>query len=853
MSEPGSTADFPDPPPTSGDAGGDPQAGGDPKPSVIEDGDLLGALLENLPDSIYFKDRESRFLKISVALAAKFGMTSPGDITGRTDADLFSAEHAEAARRDELRIMRSGKPVVDQVERETWTDRDDTWCLTTKMPLRSKSGEIIGTFGISRDITELKQSQDALRQALEAADTANRAKSDFLANMSHEIRTPMNAIIGLSELLTQTPLLPEQQDHLRLVRQSASSLLNLINDILDFSKIEARKLELESIDFSIREVVGRCCQTLAIKADDKGLELACRIAPDVPDALRGDPGRVRQVLTNLIGNAIKFTEQGEIVVDVTRDTESPQPLVAGPGPPTVPIRIAVRDTGIGIPSEKQHDVLKAFTQADASTTRRYGGTGLGLAISRQLVELMSGHMTLESRPGVGTTFTFFLPLRSAATDQFSDTSAQCIDSSAFRRAADRLSALAGFRVLVVDDNQTNLRILDEILASWRVACDCVASGPEAVERIFAAIDGGRPYRLVLLDCMMPDMDGFGVAEAIRKGRADAAVKLIMLSSAARADGAKRCRELGVARLLTKPVLQSELLETILQVMDLGSIDKRPPDSGDAVASDTGDAAANRSLNVLVAEDGAANQQVALGLLSAAGHRATLAVDGRDAIKKWSEQDFDLILMDMHMPEMDGLEATRHIRHRESASGAHIPIIALTAAAMNDDAHACLQAGMDAHVAKPIVPNVLESTIQQWCCPESPPVGSAGETNPPSSQGTQQAVAPESLIDFEQARRNIPGGDETVRRIAEVFRIEASDLIDQIRTASEQKDVKTIKRCAHTVKSSASLFGAGELKHAAERVESRREDGDDLDLRRRIEELEAAFRRIAPWLDRFANQ
>ncbi len=451
--------------------------------------DLLNHLLRHIPDSIYFKDRDSRFVRISEAMAKKFGLPSAAAAEGKTDADIFSEEHAKAARDDELEVMETREALVDRIEKETWHDREDTWCMSTKMPFIDDNDDVVGTFGISRDITELQESQNALREARDAADRANRAKSDFLANMSHEIRTPMNAIIGMSELLAQTRLTDEQRDYVQLVRESSDALLRLLNDILDFSKIEARKLELESIPFSIRDVVEKTGRTLGLRAAEKNLEVACRVAPDVPDRLLGDPGRLRQVMINLIGNAIKFTDEGEIVVDVRLG--EPQGDDWPPG--SLPVRFSVHDTGIGIPEGKQAAILDAFTQADASTTRRFGGSGLGLAISRQLVELMHGQLQLQSRVGYGTTFYFTAALRQASEadeDQEKD-----------------LSDLEHLPVLVVDDNSTNRRILKEILSNWEFDPELAESGASALRVIEAARRSRKTFALAILDCMMPEMDG----------------------------------------------------------------------------------------------------------------------------------------------------------------------------------------------------------------------------------------------------------------------------------------------------------------------------------------------------------
>lgn len=779
----------------------------------------LQMLLDNMPDSIYFKDRESRFIRVGAGMAKKFGLAGSEAVIGLTDADIFTAEHARPARANELEIMRTGIPVINRIERETWPDREDSWCTSTKLPLRDASGEIVGTFGISRDITSIKKAQDELAAARDAADAANRAKSDFLANMSHEIRTPMNAIIGMSELLSQTRLTREQHDFLDLVREAADSLLRLLNDILDFSKIEASKLELEKIPLPLRDTVGKTGQTLALRAAEKGLELICRISPDIPDRLIGDPGRLRQILINLIGNAIKFTDQGEIFVDVCRDTASQQQSStaqdqqnridstevtrdANAKAKTLRLRFSVRDTGIGIPKNKRESVLAAFTQADASMTRRYGGTGLGLTISAQLAKLMGGELWLESEVGVGTTFYFTADLDVA--DQ------QCLVQTG------ALGTLSDLAVLVVDDNATNRRILHEVLSAWRLRPTLVGSGHEALHELDRAAAVGRSYRLAVLDCMMPGMDGFELSRRIRGKYSEDELRLIILSSAAQLGDSEQCRKVGVARYLTKPVIQSELLDAVLQVMQVVQSDE-PPKGGTAPVAP--------KLKILLAEDGLANQVVARGLLQAGGHEVVIAADGRETIQRWAAEPFDLILMDMHMPDLDGIEATREIRRIERQQGrAMIPIIAVTAAAMSEDTRMCMEAGMNAFLAKPLQANVLYKTLEEFSAPdrtssttERNSIKSLSDLNVDFSAG-EPADAPQSAIDLSETIRRMPGGKPAVRQLAVVFLAECNSLISEIGQAIANTDTTKVQRLAHTLKGSAKLFLAERLVHSALRLE-----------------------------------
>ncbi len=423
---------------------------------------LLHALLDNVPDSIYFKDRDSRFLRISRGMAKKFKLDSPQIAIGKTDADIFTAEHAQQARQDELQIMETGEPMVAQIERETWPEAPDTWCSTTKLPLRDAAGKVVGTFGISRDITDLIQAEQMLREARDAADSANRAKSDFLANMSHEIRTPMNGIIGMAELLRNTQLDDAQRSFLEMIDSSAHSLLRIINDILDFSKIEAGKLDLESVAFDMRKCVSHAAKSLAAKAAANSVELILELDADVPEQLVGDPVRLRQVLVNLVGNAIKFTTDGEIIIRVS----------VASGPPAAPdytLHFAVSDTGIGVPPQKQRKIFEAFSQADVSTTRKYGGTGLGLSISGQLVEMMGGRIWLESEVDVGSTFHFTARFPAAAIPTGGDVG----DSNEFR--------LSGLPVLFVDDNRSSRETMQASLERRGLRVTAVATAQEAFQ------------------------------------------------------------------------------------------------------------------------------------------------------------------------------------------------------------------------------------------------------------------------------------------------------------------------------------------------------------------------------------
>jgi len=775
---------------------------------------LLHALMDNLPHNIYFKDTASRFTRINKALANWFGLREASEALGKTDFDFFTDEHATQARADELEVMRTGRPLLDREEKETWVNGKVTWATTTKLPLYDDDGRVVGTFGISRDITEKKQAAEALRAAKEAAEAANRAKSDFLAHMSHEIRTPLNAIIGMTELVLDTDLDASQREYLHMVRESGDSLLAVINDILDFSKIEAGKLELDRVAFDLHENLGDTMKTLALRAHAKGLELACQIEPDVPAGLVGDAGRLRQVVINLVGNAIKFTEEGEVVLRVRQQSASHRQTV---------LHFAVTDTGIGIPEEKRGVIFRMFEQADTSTTRRYGGTGLGLAIASRLIDYMGGRIWVESEPQRGSTFHF--------TARFDLATSEPADARREQKAH-----LSGLRTLIVDDNATNRRILEAMLRNWEMQPTGAEGAAEALRLLKQAQQEGRPFRLVLSDANMPEVDGFDLARQIKENASLGSTVIMMLTSGDRPGDVARCEQLGVVAYLLKPIKQSELFDAIVMALGITTVDDE--DDRTSLAE-----RARRigPLRVLLAEDSLVGQKLVVGLLESHGHTVVVADNGAEALEALEQRDFDLVLMDVQMPDMDGLEATAAIRLRERQTGSRTPIIAMTAHAMKGDRQKCLDAGMDEYVAKPIRAKRLFGTIAAV-------LGVSGEQGEASDAPPADFVPPETdALDWSEALRTVKGDHALLRSVVEAFLEECPRLMRAMRTAVAEGKAAALRVAAHTLKGSMEYFGASRGFELAYRLEKMGQ-GDALeDAPAALSELEALISQITPVL------
>jgi signal transduction histidine kinase/CheY-like chemotaxis protein/HPt (histidine-containing phosphotransfer) domain-containing protein len=624
---------------------------------------------------------------------------------------------------------------------------------------------------------------EQLRVARETAEAASRAKGDFLANMSHEIRTPMNGVLGMLELTMDTELTPVQRDYVKTAFSSAESLLSVINDILDFSKIEAGHLELDPTDFDLVESLSDTISTLAIRAQDKGLELTLEVDSDVPVAVHGDLGRLRQIVINLVGNAIKFTDRGEVSVRVSTEA-SEQPGM---------LHFAVRDTGVGISPEKQQLIFEAFRQADASTTRQFGGTGLGLAISTSLVSLMGGRIWVASQPGEGSVFHFTASLPEAE---------HRVETAEHVARAQ----LEGTRVLVVDDNATNRRILDTTLSQWGMKPVLANDGEEALEILTRSSERQEPFDLIITDVDMPRLDGFGLVERLRARPEGAAQTVLMLSSARHRQEVERCRMLGVEQYLTKPIRQSQLREAITAMLGRpGRTDKGANRQAKSIAPGT------RSLRILVAEDNTVNQKLGRAILEGAGHTVVIAENGQAAVDLARESDFDVILMDVQMPILGGFEATQQIRDWERQVGGHVPIIAVTARAMSGDREACLAAGMDGYLAKPLraagVHQAIEELVPTTNTHHSSPT-------PNYSPGILDRGSLDDVL-----------GTEFVDELIATFFREAPRQVAQIRDAIAGGDAKALREAAHSLKGAAGAITATRLAGAAAAIEAVARDGD----------------------------
>jgi len=793
-------------------------------------------IVDTAHEGIWVQDARGETAYINQRMAEMLGYTRE-EIRGRAFTDFVERSHQMDGERFFDRLKLDGISKQDLLFRRK--DGSELWAIVSGTPMRGSDGALAGSLCMIVDITERKRAEQGLQQAKEGAERANRelersnreleraidharqmaleaeaannAKSQFLANMSHEIRTPMNGIIGMTQLAMDTDLTAEQEEYLAAVNSSAQALLSLINDILDFSKIEAGRLRLDPIGFRLRDAVGDSLKSMAVRADERGLELTYHVDAEVPDAVVGDVGRLRQIMVNLVGNAIKFTEKGEVVVIVSTESGDENEIL---------VRFSVQDTGIGIPDEKQKMIFDSFSQADGSTTRRYGGTGLGLAICKQLVGLMGGRLWLESEDGGGSTFHF--TVRLAVQDS---------DSASAGKAAQEVD-LGGRAVLVVDDNDTNREILMDEVREWEMRPTGAPGGEAALGLMKEARDRGQAFPLVLLDATMPGMDGFALAEAIEQNPDLAGATIMMLTAAGqRGDGA-RCRQLGISAYLTKPIRQSDLKCAIVAVLN-------DRDGKTLVTRHTLRESRAR-LRVLLVEDNPLNQRVATRLLERMNYDVTVVNNGREGLEALEKEDFDIVLMDLQMPELDGFEATAAIREKERETGEHMPIVALTAHAMKGDRERCLEAGMDGYVTKPIDAGKLGEVIDGLATG----AGRGGAT-----------LSEDDLLPFDHdaALGQMAGDEELLREAAEVFLESCPALAAELADAVARRDCAAVVRAAVAIKGSLDHFAAKRACEAAERLQRLAREGKIQAIERAWEKLEAEIERVAQSLAVLAGE
>ena len=812
--------------------------------ALLESEEKYRTILESIEDGYFEVDIAGNFTFFNDAMCRMLGY-SKDELMGMNYREYSDKEYSEAVYRVFNEVYRTENP-AKSLDWELIAKEGIKKHVEANVSLvKDSGGRAMGFRGIVRDITARKKGEDDLRKAKEVAEAMNveleevneqfeqaiaranemateaeiasMAKSEFLANMSHEIRTPMNGVIGMTRILLDTELNSEQRHYAEAVHSSADSLLMVINEILDYSKIEADKLELEIINFDLRLTIEDMIDVLSITASQNGLELACEVHHEVPSRLRGDPGRLRQILINLAGNAIKFTEKGEVAIRIALEKEDDVGAT---------VRFTVSDTGIGIPQDKMGLLFQSFSQADASTTRKYGGTGLGLAISKGLVELMGGKIGVESEEGKGTTFWFTIELKKQAKDSDAETVV----------SADILHK----RILVVDDNQTNREILRVQLQYWGCVVEEVSNGHEALKELHRAITDRKPFDIAIVDMQMPGMDGADLGRNIKRDPVLENIILIMLTSVGQYGDAAKAKEIGFAAYLSKPVKSSRFYDVLVNVSGLKA-GQTEEGSGPIVTKHSVAEARKNNIRILLVEDNIVNREIALNILGKFGYHIDAVENGMEALKALEKIPYDLVLMDIQMPVMDGYTATREIRNPQSAVRNHkIPIIAMTAHAMQSDRDACIEAGMDDYASKPISPKKLLEAIERWTEREETSDFLSDDVAGKDDAAPDKETGEDPPIDLDSALERAMGNKEFLDKMILGFIKSMPEQIESLRGQIEQEDGDALRKGAHSLKGASANLSMNGLSAAAFRLEQTGREGELAEADQALGELAREF-------------